>query len=130
VPSAEAIEEVSIVTSSYTAEIGTAGGAAINVVVKSGTNNYHGTGWLYDTDARWRAHNVFQTTPDNPKNVVKQYGANSGGRIVRDKLFYFFNVEQSTQRIAPGSTLRSIAPASLRPNAGGSVAFPMPAEGG
>jgi hypothetical protein len=130
VPSPEAIEEVSIVTNSYTAEVGMAGGAAVNVVVKSGTNNYRGTGWIYDTDATLRARNVFQTTPDNPKNIVMQYGGNTGGRIVRDKLFYFFNAEKSTQRVAPGSRLLSIAPANLRPGAGGGVVFPMPSEGG
>jgi hypothetical protein len=130
VPSPEAIEEVSIVTNSYTAEVGMAGGAAVNVVVKSGTNNYHGTGWAYDTDATLRARNVFQTTPGNPKNIVWQYGANSGGRIARDKLFYFFNVEKSSQRVAPGSRLLSIAPDNLRPNAAGNVVFPMPSEGG
>ena len=130
VPSAEAIEEVSVVTNSYTAEVGTAGGAAINVVVKSGTNNYHGTGWVYDTDATLRSRNLFQTTPTNPKNIVAQYGANTGGRIIRDKLFFFFNAEKSTQRQAPGASLKSIAPSSLRPNAAGNVVFPTPAEGG
>lgn len=124
VPSAEAIEEVSIVTNSYNAEVGTAGGAAINVVVKSGTNNFHGAGWLYDTDATWRARNLFQTTPNNPKNVLKQFGANTGGRIVRDKWFYFFNVEKTTQRVGAASAFRSIAPESLRPNAAGDVVFP------
>jgi hypothetical protein len=106
VPSAEAIEEVSIVTNSYNAEVGTAGGAAINVVVKSGTNNFHGAGWLYDTDATWRARNLFQTTPNNPKNVLKQFGANTGGRIVRDKWFYFFNVEKTTQRVGADQEIK------------------------
>ena len=130
VPSPEAIEEVSIVTSSYTAEVGMAGGAAVNVVVKSGTNNYRGTGWVYDTNSALRARNVFQTTPDNPKNIVVQYGGNTGGRIVKDKLFFFFNAEKSTQRVAAGSNFRSIAPESLRPNSAGNVVFPMPEQGG
>ncbi len=130
VPSPEAIEEVSIVTNSYTAEVGMAGGAAINVIVKSGTNAYRGTGWLYDTDADWRARNPFQTTPNNPKNVLKQYGANHGGRILRDRLFYFFNVERTTQEVGAGSRLLSIAPASLRPNSAGDVVFPTPEQGG
>jgi Carboxypeptidase regulatory-like domain/TonB dependent receptor len=130
VPSAEAIEEVSIVTNSYTAEVGTAGGAAVNVVVKSGTNNYHGAGWVYDTDASLRARNIFQTTPTNPKNIVAQYGANSGGRIVKDKWFYFFNAEKSTQRVGAASNFRSIAPESLRPDAAGNVTFPLPAAAG
>src|SRR5262245_10325246 len=116
VPSPEAIEEVSIVTNSYTAEVGTAGGAAINVVVKSGTNTFRGTGWYYETDSDWRARNVFQTTPTNPKSEVRQYGANTGGRIIKDKLFFFFNAEKSEQRTAPGTRLLSIAPENLRPN--------------
>jgi hypothetical protein len=130
VPSAEAIEEVSIVTNSYSADVGTAGGAAINVVVKSGTNQYHGTGWFYDTDARWRAHNVFQTTPNNPDNTVKQWGGNAGGRIVKDRLFFFFNAEKSEQRVGANANFRSIAPANLRPNAAGNIVFPGPADGG
>src|SRR5262249_10653903 len=89
VPSPEAIEEVSIVTNSYTAEMGMSGGAAINVVVKTGTNQYRGAGWVYDTDAALRARNQFQTTPTNPKNTIMQYGANLGGPIVKDKLFFF-----------------------------------------
>ena len=130
VPSPEAIEEVSIVTNSYTAEVGMAGGAAVNVIVKSGTNAYRGTGWFYDTDSDWRARNPFQTTPNNPKNVLKQYGANHGGRVVRDRLFYFFNVERTTQEVGAGNRLLSIAPASLRPNAAGDVVFPTPEQGG
>jgi hypothetical protein len=130
VPSAEAIEEVSIVTNSYNAEQGMAGGAAVNVVVKSGTNAFHGTAWGYDTDASLRARNEFQTTPTNPKNIVMQYGGNLGGPIIKDKLFFFGNVEKSTQRVGAGSALKSIAPASLRPNAAGDVVFPGPAQGG
>jgi hypothetical protein len=130
VPSAEAIEEVSIVTNSYNADLGMAGGAAINVVVKSGTNQYHGTAWGYDTNSALRARNVFQTTPDNPKNIVVQYGGNLGGPIIKDKLFFFGNVERSTQRVGAGSSLQSIAPESLRPNAAGDVVFPLPSQGG
>jgi outer membrane receptor protein involved in Fe transport len=130
VPSAEAIEEVSIVTNSYSAEQGTAAGAAVNVVVKSGTNTYHATAWVYDTNSELRARNVFQTTPNNPKNIVMQYGANVGGPIIKDKLFFFFNTEKTTQRVGAGSRRLSIAPESLRPNAAGNVVFPTPAQGG
>jgi hypothetical protein len=130
VPSAEAIEEVSIVTNSYSAEQGTAAGAAINVVVKSGTNRFHATAWGYDTNSHFRARNVFQTTPSNPKNIVAQFGGNIGGPIIKDKLFFFANAEKTTQRIAAGSRQLSIAPESLRPNAAGDVAFPMPSAGG
>src|SRR5262249_31134842 len=91
VPSAEAIEEVSIVTNSYNAEQGMAGGAAINVIVKSGTNQYRGTAWGYDTNSALRARNVFQTTPTNAKNILAQYGGNLGGPVLKDRLFFFGN---------------------------------------
>ncbi len=55
VPSAEAIEEVSIATNSFNAEQGLAGGASINVVIKSGTNNVRGTAWGYNSDYDLRA---------------------------------------------------------------------------
>lgn len=130
VPSAEAIQEVSVVTSSYGADLGMAGGAAVNVVVKSGTNDFHGTAWAYDTDASLRARNVFQTAPTNPKNILWQYGGNLGGPIVKNKLFFFANTEKTTQRVGRGSAFRTIAPESLRPGAGGGVTFPTPAQGG
>ena len=130
VPSAEAIEEVSIVTNSYSAEQGTAAGAAVNVVVKSGTNNFHATAWGYDTNSYFRARNEFQTTPTNPKNIVAQFGGNVSGPIIKDKLFFFFNAEKTTQRVGAGSRQLSIAPQNLRPNGAGDVVFPMPSAGG
>jgi hypothetical protein len=130
VPSAEAIEEVSIVTNSYNAEQGMSGGAAINVVIKSGTNDFRGTAWGYSTNSALRARNAFQTQDKNPKNIVAQYGGNVGGPILKSKLFFFGNVEKTTQRQGAGSSLQSIAPESLRPTSAGSVVFPTPAQGG
>jgi hypothetical protein len=132
VPSAEAIEEVSISTNSYNADQGMAGGAAVNVVVKSGTNQYHATAWGYDTNSHFAARNYFQTTPSNPKLIVAQFGGNLGGPIVKDKLFFFANIERSTKRNSSPVTARSLAPNDLRPNmsADGSVHFPDAAHGG
>jgi hypothetical protein len=123
VPSAEAIEEVSIVTNSFNADQGMAGGAAVNVVVKSGTNSYHATAWGYDTNSHFTARNYFQTTPQVPKLIVAQFGGNLGGPIVKDKLFFFGNIERSTKRASSPVTKRSIAPTDLRPNANGDVVF-------
>ncbi|MCL6545017.1 MAG: carboxypeptidase-like regulatory domain-containing protein, partial [Bryobacteraceae bacterium] len=63
VPSAEAIETVNVVTNSYNAEQGMAGGAAVNVTIKSGTNDFHGTAWIFDNNSKFKARNFFQTTP-------------------------------------------------------------------
>ena len=130
VPSAEAIEEVSIVTNSYNADVGMAGGAAVNVVVKSGTNKVHGTAWIYDTSSHFTARQVFAPATEGahrPKNIVAQFGGNIGGPIIKNKLFLFANIERTTQRQGAGSSTASIAPANLR-SSGGDIHFPTPAE--
>lgn len=119
VPPAEAIQEVSIVTNSFDAEQGLAGGAAVNVVIKSGTNGYHGAGWVYDTNSATQARNYFQTTPQVPKNILVQYGYAVGGPIIKNKLFFFTDLERSTQRNFARVLSYSLAPASLRPTATG-----------
>lgn len=130
VPSAEAIGEVNIVTSSYTAEQGLVGGAAVNVVIKTGTNRVHATAWGYDTNSHFKARNVFQTTPKPAKDILAQFGGNLGGPIVPNKVFFFGNIERTTRRTSSPVVQRTIAPANLRPVGNGGVHFPTPAEGG
>ena len=133
VPSAEAIEEVSIVTNSYNAQQGMAAGAAINVITKSGTNHFRGTAWIYDTDSRWRAVNYFQAPPtgyttwadwsaaskdtrppkNNPERLY-QFGGNLGGPIIKDKLFFFFNWERYDRKRDSPQRFVSIASDALR----------------
>src|SRR5262249_27877811 len=98
VPPEEAIETVNIVTNSFDAEQGLAGGAAVNVILKSGTNTFHGVGWVYDTNSATQARNVFQTTPQVPKNLLVQYGYAVSGPIIKNKLFFFTDLERTTQR--------------------------------
>jgi hypothetical protein len=114
VPSAEAIEEVSIVTNSYNAEQGLAGGAAINVVMKSGGNALRGTGWFYDTNAQLKARNYFQTTTTNPADDLKQYGGNLGGPLAKNRLFFFTNWERSKRVNSSPVRFYSLATDALR----------------
>jgi hypothetical protein len=130
VPPAEAIQTVNIVTNSFDAEQGLAGGAAINVIIKSGTNDFHGVGWVYDTNSALRARNYFQTTPQNPKDILVQFGYAVGGPIIKNKLFFFTDLERTTRRNTSRTNTISIAPASLRPDASGNVTFPTAAQGG
>jgi hypothetical protein len=123
VPPAEGIQEVNIVTNSFDAEQGLAGGAAINVIIRSGTNGLHGVGWVYDTNSATQARNYFQTTPQVPKSIVVQYGYAVGGPILKNKLFFFTDLERSTQRNTSRVNTVSIQPASIRPNAQGNVDF-------
>jgi Carboxypeptidase regulatory-like domain/TonB dependent receptor len=130
VPPAEAIQEVNIVTNSFDAEQGLAGGAAVNVITKSGTNAFHGVGWVYDTNSATQARNFFQTTPQVPKSILVQWGYAVGGPILKNKLFFFTDLERTTQRNFARVQTFSIAPASLRPDAQGNVTFPTAANGG
>lgn len=123
VPPAESIQTVNIVTNSFDAEQGLAGGAAINVIIKSGTNEFHGAGWVYDTNSALRARNFFQTTPQNPKDILVQFGYAVGGPIIKNKLFFFTDLERTTRRNTSRTNTISIVPESLRPNGQGGVDF-------
>lgn len=115
IPPADSIESVSVVTNSFTAEQGVAGGASIAITLKGGTSHYHGSAWWYYQDAaiNARAYTATQAslitianpTGSVPKNVFNEYGANFGGPVYipkiytgKDKLFFFDNFERITRR--------------------------------
>jgi hypothetical protein len=99
VPALESIDTVNVVTNSFDAEQGLAGGAAINVQVKSGTNNLHGAVFEYHNDNKLKAKPFFSPPGErNPKDIFNQFGAAVGGPIVRNKLFYFASYEGTIQR--------------------------------
>src|SRR5689334_15175722 len=83
VPPAEAIQEVNIVTNAFDAEQGLAGGAAVNVTIKTGGNDVHGVGWGYDTNSAFLSRRFFQPVnqPQIPKNILAQWGYALSGPI-------------------------------------------------
>ncbi len=97
-PPLEAIETVNVVTNSMDAEQGLAGGAAINVTMKSGTNEFHGVAFNYHQNSAIKAKNVFFTEAKIPKYIQNQYGGTLGGPIVRNKLFFFGSHERTARR--------------------------------
>jgi hypothetical protein len=98
VPPAESVEAVSVVTNSFDAEQGAAAGAAVNVTLKSGTNQFHGAAWEYNTNSALKARNFFYYGANNPKNILNQFGLNLGGPIKKNKLFFFADWERYMQR--------------------------------
>ena len=98
VPPAEAVQSVSVVTNSFDAEQGGAAGAAINVSLKSGTNEFHGAAWEYHTNSDLKARNFFYTGTKNPKYLLNQFGTDIGGPIRKNKLFFFADWERTEQR--------------------------------
>ena len=112
-----------MVTSSFDADQGMAGAAAVNVQVKTGTNNFRGSAFEYAVDARMRARNYFLPADrDKGTSSVNVFGGTIGGPIVRNKLFFFFSDESTVQRTFNGNAVGqtgtsgfvSIAPADLR----------------
>ncbi len=101
VPSLESIQTVNVVTNSFDAEQGLAGGAAISLQTKSGTNDLHGAAFEYNSLQRIKAKPFFLPVGQNkPKLVYNQFGGALGGRIKKDKLFYFMAYEGTTDREA------------------------------
>src|SRR5215471_13688485 len=86
VPTLEAIETVNVVTNSFDAEQGLAGGAAVNVQIKSGTNDRHGALFSFHTDNHFKAKPFFLPVgQDKPKLVDNEFGGATGGPIKRNK---------------------------------------------
>jgi hypothetical protein len=113
VPPAEALETVNIVTNSFDAEQGMAGGAAVSVSIKSGTNEYHGSGHWFHTNSALRARNYFFVGTEIPKNLLNQFGGTFGGPIKKNKLFFFANWERTARR-QNASAFRTIPTEALR----------------
>jgi len=103
-PPIESIEQVNISTSSYDAEQGMAGGAAVTVSTKSGTNQLRGSAfWYHDNQHLYARPYFFQQNtpkPTLPKSIVNIPGFTVGGPIIKNKLFYFFSYERTSERTA------------------------------
>jgi hypothetical protein len=100
IPPEEAIETVNIVTNSFDAEQGMAGGSVVNVIMKSGTNAFHGSAWEYNTVSALKARNYFYYGANNPKYILNQFGGAVGGPIIKNKLFFFGDWEDTQRRQA------------------------------
>jgi len=107
-----AIREFQVNTSNFAAEYGRSAGGVINAVTKSGTNEFHGSAFLYDRNNKWGARNpntfinrlvngVSTREALKPKDVRYQFGGTIGGPIVQDKAFFFFSYDQQ-KRNFPG----------------------------
>ena len=87
----DAIAEVRIERNAYTSEYGRNGGAQVNVVTKSGTNDYHGTLFEFFRNDKLDARNFFNAR--RPKNRYNNFGGVFGGALKRDKIFFFLSNE-------------------------------------
>ncbi|HEY6329133.1 MAG TPA: TonB-dependent receptor, partial [Blastocatellia bacterium] len=95
-PNLESVQEITVLSSSYSAEDGRGTGAQIKVVTKSGTNQFHGSGFFKYQDPNWNAFNKYggpNASPTRVNNKYRQFGGSLGGPVYKDKLFFFFSYE-------------------------------------
>src|SRR5258706_349295 len=91
-PSPDTVQEFQVVTGSYTAEMGGAGGGQINIATRTGTNELHGTAYEFLRNNIFDAR-AFNDMDSSSHLVRNNFGASLGGPIVRNKSFFFFNYE-------------------------------------
>src|ERR1700722_18276917 len=94
-PSIDSLEEVKIDTNAYPAEEGRAGGAVINLITKSGTNAFHGGAYEYFRNDKLNANDFFANKSGIARAEFRQnqFGGSLGGRIKKDKTFFFADIE-------------------------------------
>ena len=112
---AETIATVNVTTGSFSADQGLAGGAAVTVTTKSGTNQLRGSGFAFYTDQNLRARSYFAKRSGTPKSPTNHHidGGTLGGPILRNRVFYFAAFE-GQYRNTEGETLYTVPTAKMR----------------
>jgi hypothetical protein len=105
-PSVDALQEFKVETNTYSAELGRANGAVVNATLKSGSNEFHGVLYEFLRNDLLDARNFYD--PSRPPYKQNQFGGTLGGRIIRDKLFFFGDYEGL--RVRQGQTFTSLVP--------------------
>jgi hypothetical protein len=122
--SVETVQEFRVDSGLYPAEYGTGTGGQVNLISKSGGNELHGSLFDYVRNDKMDARNFFDG--DKSKLRLNQFGANVGGPVVKDRLFFFGSFEALRQRAGlnvietvPSAAARARAVAEIRPLLGG-----------
>ena len=111
-PNPDALEEFSLQTNSYSADKGRNAGAVMNAVTRSGTNSFHGVLFEFLRNEKLNARNFFaNSVPPFKRN---QYGGTLGGRIRRDKTFFFGSYQKTIERSSPGVVSPTVLSAEQR----------------
>lgn len=124
----EAVQEFNISTERFSAVNGRSEGAAVNVITKSGSNNYHGSLYVFDTETALNANDYFseksgQPTPDFSR---QQFGGSVGGPVRKDKDFTFFAWERLREHTAIPVTSTAFSELSLVKNLGAQPSQTIP----
>ncbi len=109
--SQEAVQEFQVVTNGFSAEYGRAAGGNVNVVTKSGGNQFSGTVFYFRRDGKVDAKRPLSSSDSELKQ--DQFGATVGGAIMKDKFFYFLSVERFQKKDANNVTIDSATAATI-----------------
>jgi hypothetical protein len=111
--SIDSIQEIDFANNGYSAETGHSLGPQMNIITKGGTNQFHGTVFEFFRNDALDAHDYFETGPKQPLKL-NQFGANLGGPLVHNKLFFFTNYEGSRQHVTTIQPLNHTVSAYVR----------------
>ncbi len=111
-PAPDAVAEFKVVTNNMSAEYGRSAGATVNVAYRSGTNQFHGSGWEFLRDTRMNATGYFKPpSGEKPPLERNQFGGVFGGPLLRNKAFFFADYEgfRQTREAVATSTIPTLA---------------------
>src|SRR5579862_7851225 len=110
-PSVDAVEEFAVQESNFSAEYGFTGATVVNMVIRSGTNQFHGSGYDFLRNQKLDANNFFNNAAGIPLPPLRRnnFGGTVGGPIRRDKTFFFFDYDGP-----PSASLFTFYPAVRR----------------
>lgn len=111
IPPIEALQTVDVSTSNYEAELGRAGGAVTNIILKSGTNDLHGAAYWFHSNSEFYARETFLSS--KPVTTYNYYGFNVGGPIIKNRTFFFGDFLQIKDRRGDGYII-SVPQSALR----------------
>lgn len=119
-PNIDSVQEVNVMTSTYDARYGRTSGGTVNVVGRSGGNDFHGSARYAYESAFMNANSYQNNLTGTPRQgmVQNQFWITAGGPVIKNRLFFFFGFEGYRESIA-GTTLENLPPAYLRPGYNG-----------
>ncbi|MDQ2901282.1 MAG: TonB-dependent receptor, partial [Acidobacteriota bacterium] len=111
-PNPDALQEFAVQTSNYSAQYGNFSGAVVNVVTRSGSNDFHGSLFEFVRNGAFNARNFFASQSDNLKR--NQFGVTAGGPIVHNRLFWFTSYQGTIVHNTSFSNTATVPSAALR----------------
>lgn len=114
-PPSDAVQEFKVQTNSFDAQNGFTAGSTVNVALKSGTNKFHGSAYIYDRDKSRTANNFFNNRlgRERPDRKYNRYGFVVNGPIFKDKTFFLGAYERQKDNVAQPTTY-SVPTARMR----------------